>query len=190
MPPTSRRGKQSGTGFIRCYGLFWSAEEVNWFPGLSREGEFRLLGRFGVQAPKLAVCDFRAQSGIYVLYDDYGPQYVGLTRRTPIGDRLKAHRRDRHAGNWDRFSWFGFREVLPDQLGDGTRALGPLPKQLMTNSDSTIGDIEALLIQALGTHKRGNLVQMRFVAAEHWSQVMRHDTDMLLEEVRICLSRY
>jgi hypothetical protein len=112
-------------------------------------------------------------------------QYVGLTRRTPIGDPRKAHRTDHHAiGDWDRFSWFGFRSVLQERLDDGTCALGEVHKQLLTNSDSTIVDIEALLIQALGTHKRSNLVQMRFAAAEHWSQVTLRESDELLERVQ------
>lgn len=183
MPPSRRRGANQRRGFIRCYGLFWGADEIDWFPGAGRAGQFRLLGRLGTNRPNLKVCDFRPQTGIYVLYDDYGPYYVGLTRETPIGDRLRQHRRDRHADNWDRFSWFGFRRVLERCLWDGSRDLGKVPKHLLTESRWTIGDIEALLIQSLGTQHRGNAVEMRFAAAEHWTQVMEHERKTFLDRV-------
>lgn len=171
-------------GFIRCYGLFWSADEVEWWPGRGKGDRFRLLGRVGQYRGKVEVCDFRRQSGIYVLYDDYGPYYVGLARGDSIGRRLRSHTRDRHAGKWDRFSWFGFRRVLTRRLSDGTRDLGDVPKRLLTESRWTIGDIEALLIQSLGTQHRGNWQEMRFAAARRWTQVMAHEVNRYLEKVR------
>lgn len=153
---------------------------MNWFPR-QQGGTFRLLGRRGTRSP--IVCDFRTQTGIYVLYDDYGPYYVGLTRDQPIGNRLRQHHRDRHERNWDRFSWFGFRPVLSARLLDGTRDLGRVPERLVTDSRSTIGDIETLLIQSLGTQHRGNRHEERFASALHWDQVMDHDVDDLLERL-------
>jgi len=50
-------------GFIRCFGLFWSADEVNWEPGTGNLGAFRLLGRVGQNRPTVAVCDFQAAEG-------------------------------------------------------------------------------------------------------------------------------
>ena len=78
-------------GFIRCYGLFWSADEVQWTPGRGQRHAYRLLGRIGQYRGKLEVCDFRTQRGIYVLYDHYGPYYVGLARDQAIGGRLRSH---------------------------------------------------------------------------------------------------
>jgi hypothetical protein len=179
--PSRRRTPQIGrSGFIHAFGLFWNADEIDWSPGAGRDGQFRMLGRVGSARPRLRVCDFRPQRGIYILYDDYGPYYVGLVRDQPLGNRLRTHRRDRHAGNWDRFSWFGFRRVQEGQLRGGTRTLGAVPERLLSNSDKMIGDIEALLIQSLGTQKRANIVQMRFSQAEHWDQVMAHETDFYL----------
>jgi hypothetical protein len=100
--------------------LFWNVDEVEWFPGAGNRKRFRLLGRIGQRRGKLQVCDFRLVRGIYVLYDDYGPYYVGLARDRGIGGRLRRHRRDVHAGAWDRFSWFGFQYVLTGSLPDGT----------------------------------------------------------------------
>jgi hypothetical protein len=168
-------------GFIRCYGLFWSAQEVNWFPRRDG-GTFRLLGRRGKKQPK--VCDFRRQTGIYVLYDEYGPYYVGLTRDQPIGNRLRQHRLDRHEGKWDRFSWFGFRPVLrAGRFSDGTLGLGEVPQRLSVDSRSTIGDVEALLIQSLGTQHRGNWHEEHFASALHRTQVMDYEVERLLERL-------
>jgi hypothetical protein len=171
-------------GFIRCYGLFWSADEVDWYPGGGNRERFRILGRIGQQRGKLQVCDFRTVRGIYVLYDDYGPYYVGLARDQGIGGRLRRHRRDVHAGAWDRFSWFGFQHVLRSSHPDGTRRLGKVPDRLLTESRRTIGDIEALLIQSLGTQHRGNSQEMRFSVARPWTQVMAHEVDTYLDRVR------
>ena len=170
-------------GFIKCYGLFWSADEVEWSPGSGNRGAYRLLGRVGQRRPSVAVCDFRQQRGIYVLYDHYGPYYVGLARDQDIGNRLRSHLRDHHQGKWDRFSWFGFRRVLNASDSDGMRKLGKYPNRLLTESKATIGDIEALLIQALGTHGRGNELQMKFASAQRWTQIQQHEADEYLDKV-------
>ena len=58
---------------IRAYGLFWSADEVEWFPGAGNRGRYMFLGRQGERRPKLRLADFRMQSGLYIVYGDYGP---------------------------------------------------------------------------------------------------------------------
>jgi hypothetical protein len=58
-----------------------------------------------------------------------------------------------------------------------------VPDRLLTESRRTIGDIEALLIQALGTQHRGNSQEMRFGVARSWTQVMAHEVDLYLERV-------
>jgi hypothetical protein len=177
-------GSPPRRGFIRAFGLFWSAEEINWTPGAGNKGAYRILGRHGLFRPKLRICDFRSQRGIYVLYDDYGPYYVGLARDQDIGNRLRSHTRDFHRGNWDRFSWFGFRPVLKGRAPDGTHKLGKIPTRLLTDSRHTIADIEALMIQSLGTQKRANAQVMRFAAAEKWDQLMEHEIGDYLAKVR------
>src|SRR5882724_3744808 len=51
---------------IKSFGLFWRAEEINWFPGKGNRQAFRLLGRHGKNRPGLRLADFRRQQGIYV----------------------------------------------------------------------------------------------------------------------------
>ncbi len=166
---------------IKAYGLFWRADQVNWNPGRGHRGEFKLLGRRGKNRPGLRVTDFRKQSGLYILYGNYGPHYVGLTRTNRMGGRLKDHLSDSHAGEWDRFSWFGFRDVL---IGRDTYGLCPL-RLLSTvslgNLHDEIGDMEALLIRGLGLTT--NLNKMKFRTALLWKQVEDHEIHEYLNRV-------
>ena len=158
MPPSRRRrtpeAMRGRRGFIHAYGLFWSAKDgATWTARLGERS--RLLGRIGSISPNLQVCDFWSQRGIYVLYDHYGPYYVGLTRETTLGGRLRRHLSDYHAGRWDRFSWFGFRRVRKRVFGTALGASALSQKYPRADSASTIGDIEALLIQSLGVVPQG-----------------------------------
>lgn len=165
---------------IKAYGLFWQVDEVDWSPGKGNKDAFRLLGRIGSNYPGVRVCDFRTQRGIYILYGNYGPYYVGLTRKQAIGKRLKDHLFDIHAGQWDRFSWFGFRSVLQRRESDGTQELKKLGALAVGSTDKAIGDIEALLIKAMGL---SNKQDMSFAAAEQWTQVRRDQVSGYLSKV-------
>ena len=166
---------------IRAYGLFWRAHEVDWSPGRGNRDRFRLLGRVGLNRPGLQVADFRDQRGLYVLYGEYGPYYVGLTRKVGIGNRLKNHRSDIHRGKWDRFSWFGFRRVLKRPDRSGLQPLAGLATVEMGNQNEIIGDMEALLIAALGC--QSNLNKMSFRQAREWTQVRDEEAEAYLEKL-------
>lgn len=130
---------------IRAYGLFWSADEVEWYPGGGNKGRYMLLGRQGERRPKLQLADFRTQSGLYILYGDYGPYYVGKADR--LGRRLKQHLNDRHAGKWSRFSWFGFRPVLTSRNEMGLQQLKEPRQKTRGTTPQAISEMEALLIE-------------------------------------------
>ena len=166
---------------IRAYGLFWRADEVNWHPGRGSRGQFVLLGRRGKNRPNLQLADFRRQSGLYILYGDYGPYYVGLARENSLGGRLKRHLSDRHADRWDRFSWFGFRMVLTKRDANGLRELKTLSTRARGRMHNQIGELEALLISALGLEN--NFAKMRFPGARPWAQVKAHEVDAYLDRV-------
>ena len=51
----------------------------------------------------------RDQSGIYVLYKDGVPYYVGQASNLPW--RIKHHLEDRHEGKWDAFSFYVVRRT-------------------------------------------------------------------------------
>jgi hypothetical protein len=116
-----------GSMIIQSFGLFWRVDEINWFPGRGTKGTWRLLGRRRASGT-LELADFTDQTGIYILYGNYGPYYVGLTRRRGLGRRLKDHLRDAHMGKWDRFSWFGFKPFKRATDEQGLRVLRALPE--------------------------------------------------------------
>lgn len=166
---------------IKSYGLFWRASEVDWNPGKGKRGAFRLLGHRGSNLPGLRLADFRTQRGIYILYGNFGPHYVGLIRKRGLGQRLKEHLTDKHEGLWDRFSWFGFCEVLKGKDKLGLSKIKKLSELSLGSSGKAIGDIEALLIKAMGL---SNVADMKFSLAKEWAQVQQHDVDHYLGKVR------
>jgi hypothetical protein len=128
---------------IQSMGLYWNREDVFWgrqkVPGT-------LLG-INISAKKSEPVDFREQTGIYVLYADYDPVYVGQTggkENQRLFIRLKQHTTDDLAGRWNKFSWFGVNGVI----GDGT-----LQKDLTafqrTDIDEGLNHLEGILINVL-----------------------------------------
>jgi hypothetical protein len=166
---------------ITSFGLFWRESEIDWNPGSGNRDSFRLLGRIGANSSTLRICDFRRQEGIYILYDDYGPYYVGLTRALGLGQRLKNHTADRHAGKWDRFSWFGFRSISEKPDKTGVRFLEAGVDQVTSSKYTTIGDLEALLIAAIGA--KSNRSKMKFADAHQWIQIDYDDFDKYLRRL-------
>jgi len=163
--------------FIKNYGLFWRADEVDWFPGRGRKGAFRLLGRQGLNRPNIRLADFRHQQGIYILYSDYGPYYTGLTTEQGLGKRLRDHLKDDHQEQWDRFSWFGFQRVLQRTDKDGIHNLAELASMQVGEPKTVIRDVEALLIRAMGLR---NIAQTQFSEAEEWIQVQLDEMEKLM----------
>ena len=127
-------------GLIENYGVFWKTDEVDWKPGGGHH--FVLLGKDGERW-----CDFRKQDGLYVLYNQVGPYYVGRTKR--LGERLRDHLTDHHADSWQRFSWFGFKRVLKATDGWGIQRLSKLSQSPTGTPREAIKDMEALLYQVV-----------------------------------------
>ncbi len=166
--------------FIKSFGLFWRADEIEWNPGKGAKGAFRLLGRRGVKLPGLRLADFRYQQGIYILYGNHGPYYVGLTKKQGLGKRLSDHRKDEHADHWDRFSWFGFCSVLLGKDDEGLCRLKKMAGIAVGKPASVITDVEALLIRAMGLT---NINQNKFAIAEEWMQIKAHETGHYLDKI-------
>jgi hypothetical protein len=166
---------------IKSFGLFWRSEEIEWHPGTGNKAGFRLLGRRGTNTPGLRVADFRNMKGIYILYGNYGPHYVGLSRARGIGKRLKDHISDHHEGKWDRFSWFGFGEVVEPDKKTGICSIKDAPELGVDQSAHTIADVEALLIKAMGL---SNINKMNFKTAVEWYQVLDHEVTKYTGKVK------
>lgn len=166
---------------VTSYGLFWRRSEIEWSPGSGQKNVFRLLGRVGVNRPSVKVADFRRQQGIYILYDEYGPSYVGLTREQGLGKRLKDHTFDNLRERWDRFSWFGFMPLAEADPKTGILILSAPQGDVSEDTHATIGDLEALLIRAIGP--KYNTKQMRFKDAKRWLQIGDEEIETYLGRV-------
>jgi len=122
---------------IKTYGEFWNPELVDW------DGSGKLLGnrRSDSEGPDVNVYEER---GVYVLYKDYQPVYVGKADKQSIGYRLQLHRQSWRKGpRWDRFSWFGICGLrVNDKLRSRNSAFHPRTAEL-------IATLEALLIVAI-----------------------------------------
>lgn len=163
---------------IREYGLFWERDEVKWRPG--RGTAFELLGRRGLNKGTIQVADFQQQSGLYVLYGNYGPHYVGLTEHG-LGYRLRDHIADKHKGSWNRFSWFGFNRVLKSHDERGIKYMASDKGRSVGTTHNVIREMEALLIKALGLPS--NLAATKFPGGCEWRQVKIKERNRLVERV-------
>ncbi len=137
------------TGALKSFGMFWRRSEVIW------AGKPKLLGR---QSSGASDVNFAEQVGVYLLHDRERAIYVGRAADTLFA-RLKAHTADRLSGRWDRFSWFGLREVTEDaKLSDPATAW---------SHEVVIETLEALLIESLEpplNRKRGdNLAAIEYL---------------------------
>ena len=93
---------------ILCMGARWRAEDVYWRTA-SKNGKLLGVSSRALTSP---VANFADQSGIYILYSNFTPIYVGQANRHLFA-RLKEHNlTDDLAGRWDRFTWFGLRNVI------------------------------------------------------------------------------
>ena len=155
---------------VTSYGLFWRADEFEWFPGQGNRNEFRLLGRIGKNRPEIRVAVFSSPARhLHPLRARYGPAYVGLAKGDRLGARLRDHHGDHLNGKWDRFSWFGFNPVGATPDNHGVLSLNQPRRGMTDETSTTIGDLEALLIAAMGP--KLNVQRMRFDNAEKWEQI-------------------
>lgn len=125
---------------IQNYGLFWEERNVFWGAG-SNAGCI-----LGVPARNLTAnsINFRAQSGVYVLYADYEMVYVGQAGagNQKLFARIKQHTRDQLANRWNQFSWFGIRRVKKNgELSEEAEGKHSTHGQVLNH-------IEAMLIHA------------------------------------------
>lgn len=117
---------------IMALGMFWERDLVSW------TGKPSILGS---EQPGAVSVNMTDQNGVYLLHDFRDIVYVGRATEATLGSRLFAHTRDRLKTRWNRFSWFGFREVKDNG------ALGPISKTY--DLRDVIVAMEALLIEAL-----------------------------------------
>ena len=159
---------------IGVFGLFWDAEFVPfWEFGRT---SVPLLGQRGANSRTRVIVDFRKAVGSYVLYNDYGPTYTGIATSPGLGARLHDHRINPPRDTpWTRFSWFAFGDVHDLSGHTGWGEVNPRDRPVATDADTNVRELEALIIQLLGTHQ----AQMKFQVAKEWGQLPWWDAEGL-----------
>ena len=125
---------------ILCLGARWRADDVYWY---SAPDNAQLDGvpRQNVTAPAV---NFAQQSGIYILYSEHSPIYVGQANKTLFA-RLKSHHlTDDLAGRWDTFTWFGLRRVV----GGAKPRLSKAGTNFSISTNQLLDHFEAAMIHA------------------------------------------
>ena len=123
---------------IRAYGEMWNPEIVDWGSrGQGNEG--RLLGKVKIDGANLDV-NFWDAVGLYVLYDNFKPVYIGKAYGTRLGPRLRHHISDRLVGRWDMFSWYTLSTV------NKTTGTVRRPGTRLTNPETILSTLEAVTI--------------------------------------------
>lgn len=140
----SEADEDQESSIVTAFGMYWRRDLIIW------NGSPKLLGRQSAAAEDV---DFSDQVGIYLLGDSRGVIYVGQAVERSLVRRLLEHTRDRHAGRWDWFSWFGLKAVHKD----GTLSSKDLTFNV--NLVEMANTLEAILIEAVEprqNRKRGN----------------------------------
>lgn len=161
------RRKKSIRTVIKNYGLMWRRDAVFWGHG-SKRGVLH-----GRRSGK--VIDFRAQIGVYVLYDEARrPIYVGQAGQgnARLFNRLRSHRRDGLAHRWQYFSWFGLLSVNKSSKLSGH---DDPSKGVRGTIRSTLNEIEGVLIAA--TEPSFNKQGARFRGIARFRQVPHLDSE-------------
>lgn len=132
---------------IKNYGLMWERGAVAWTGVRGNAGHLRGKGPIGLPNKHQIEADFREQIGVYVLYDENRVVYVGQagTGNYDLYSRLKNHLTDHLADRWNKFSWFGIRNVNKD--GSLSKQQGELNRTL--KADDILNLIEGLMINVL-----------------------------------------
>ena len=162
---------------IGAYGLFWDREYVG-FSGMGPKN-VPLFGRSATRTTPLLL-NVAPATACYVLYDDYGPVYTGISD-AGLGRRLKEHNRTLPRGlEWTRFSWFAFGDVkeLTGRDSAGWASISRRTRPEATNAEANVRELEALLIQLLGLRQN----QMKFQRADCWDQVDFYEAQLLVSD--------
>lgn len=169
---------------IRCFGELWSPDHVDWGrrgPG----GSGQLLGEYGPSRKRREVNVWN-QRGVYILHDSWDIVYVGKADGTALGSRLKAHLSDRHAGRWDRFSWYGVVGVVADGPKRGKLGVNPATKNV--DVSDLVDTLEGFLLAVEPPrNRRREKIPKAIEVFQAASEPPRHMTSSL-EDIRTRLT--
>ncbi len=134
---------------IAEYGLAWRLDETEWSASFGNKP--RLVG----ERDGASRADFWDQFGFYVLYMNDDFYRDGVARH--LGNRLRIHSTSKeHGGRWNRFHWFGFKEVdFGRHDRKGFLVLNPIEKERLVNTVRMLHDFEGVLERCFNPQVRG-----------------------------------
>jgi hypothetical protein len=106
----AKSSKKKTSVIVQNFGLFWKRKYINW-------DKEQIIGREANRKSRGDAVNFWGQKGIYVLYKEFEPIYVGQVGLKMEGGNHLGPRLAKHADNidmgekWDTFSWFGVRPI-------------------------------------------------------------------------------
>lgn len=122
--------------FVRSYGLFWRADEIEWFPGRGARDVFRLLGRQGRNRPGLQSSKVRSPVSS-------SRHTIALSRRLKraAASTASISRSERGSTSWNGILWGRKRarsrsEVKPSRYAQWKKARNARPWLFMVDGFS------------------------------------------------------
>jgi hypothetical protein len=179
--------KKKKPSLIRAYGEFWRRDWVNW------ESK-RIFGKRSSKGKPVGDdVNIFGQFGVYVLYLNDTPKYVGQGQ---IGARIRGRKTKEL---WNEFSWYGTRALTKENLlMEGSRTLGG-------PTGEVVNALEALLIRtatpAFNTKRQRLTGAVRLLQSEThkpsepdefflWIRKGRHPLPKTFEEAKRLTKRY
>lgn len=129
---------------VTSFGIYWD-RDAEWNAN-------KLYGKHLTDPAKTkrpGVINLAEQHAVYLLHHDREIVYVGQTigPKAGLAARLREHTRSPTLhSRWNRFSWFGFREVVHDGSG-GRLGEAHLPSGFTVHDLMSV--VEAILIEAV-----------------------------------------
>ena len=170
---------------IKNYGLMWDRDSVRWVGTRGNAGRLMGQGPIGKPINAQREVDFREQIGVYILYRNENVVYVGQagSGNYTLFSRLKNHLTDHLADRWDKFSWFGVRNV--NKNGNLSKAQGDINRSL--KASEILDLLEGLLINVVEPplNKQGarwSDIEQYFQLSEGWSAWSDRDLLIALAE--------
>jgi hypothetical protein len=138
----------SKTNFVTCWGWMWRRDACKII-----NNSIQLLGIQNTRELSTYI-DLTEQIGVYILYKDSQPIYVGQSKNLSIGRRLYEHSAKTTKWNkWNRFSWFGVYNINPETF----KLLIPDGENENYTTDALINGLEGVLIEILETSNAYNI---------------------------------
>jgi hypothetical protein len=176
---------------IKCYGLFWNPDYVDWENG-QMKGK-RMTGS-NTQPKRGPFVDFWKQTAIYALYFDDDLIYVGQVGQKrkkqkkagrpkknistrDLGTRLFEHLSDEFSGRWNKFSWFGFAAVSSKHELDEVDKINVEPKDELHLLEALSISLASRLISNKQDGGWNSLHVPRFVQAREDSVIKKNVPD-------------